>query len=61
MDDASATIEGRRSFLHGRRKQTALDVLDGLKDFLDFRVSMDIIEKLSEFDEGSGKEDEDGD
>jgi len=51
VDDARATIEGRRSFLYGRRKQTALDVLDGLKDFLNFRGSMNIIEKLSEFDE----------
>jgi hypothetical protein len=50
VDEASARIKGRRSFLYGRRKTTAIEVLSGLKDFLDLKGDMNIIEKLSEFD-----------
>jgi len=50
VEDASRLLS-HRSFLKGRRRDTALEVLRGLKDFLDFRGSMKIIEKLTEFDE----------
>jgi hypothetical protein len=52
VDQASRRLKGRSTFLFGGRRETALEVLAGLKDFLDFRGSMKIIEKLSEFDEG---------
>jgi len=57
VDDAISMIEGRTSFLRRNRRETALEVLSGLKDFLDFRGSMNIIEKLSEFDEGADEND----
>jgi len=51
IDAASARIRGRRSFLHGNRRQAALEVLAGLKEFLDLRGSLDIIERLSDLDD----------
>ena len=57
VDEASQRLRGEGSFLSGRRQETALDVLKGLKEFLDFRGSMNIIEKLSQLDEEPDPED----
>ena len=47
IDEASRLVKENKSFPKGERRKTALTVLAGLKEFLDFRGSMDIIEKLT--------------
>jgi len=65
--DLVATVEGvsrlvrQQSFLNGRRKETALEVLTELIEFLEFRGSLNIIEKLSALDDELGGETAAGD
>ena len=54
---AASKIRGRRSFLSGRRQEVALEILDGLIEFREFRGSMNIVTKLTSLDEA---EDDDG-
>ena len=49
LEDSSEKISDGSLALTRGRKATALDVLDGLTQFLDYRGSLQIIEKLSEF------------
>ena len=49
VEDSSEKVSDGSLALTRGRKATALDVLDGLTQFLDYRGSLQIIEKLSEF------------
>ena len=51
VGEATTKIRGSTSFLAGQRRQVALEILDGLVEFREFRGSMNIVTKLSDFDE----------
>ena len=51
IDSTYKEIEDQELFLTHGRKRTALEVLAGLKEFIDYRGSMNIIEKLAELDD----------
>jgi len=55
---AESGISGRSTFLTRTRQRVALEILTGIKEFREFRGSMNIVTKLTGLEEDDLKEDE---
>ena len=51
IEKAESRISGRSSFLTPARQQVAVEILNGIKEFREFRGSMSIVTKLTDLED----------